>query len=71
MDADDFDDWCKWHRWFPIDHQSNYHVPIAALHAATLNINRSSDAAPLSLYDCLVFAGVKARDVEIGEAQGW
>lgn len=71
MDADEFDGWLLWDRFFPLDDQSNFHVPIAALHAATMNVHRAQGAAPLRMMDCLHFRGLVPADTELGEVEGW
>ena len=64
MPAEEFDDWCIYHRHFPLDDQSNFHYPIAQLEATLININRAQGAPAVTLFDRLIFKKRPAVDPE-------
>ena len=71
LDAEDFDDWCTWHRWYPLDDQSNHHLPVANLHAAFLNANSTKGSKTYSFRDCLLFGGAPDDDGPGIFGQNW
>lgn len=64
ISADEFDDWCEYHKVYPIDDQSNFHVPVASLHASFINANRADNSQPVGLADCLVFRNQKDQHID-------
>jgi len=57
-------------RRYPIDDESNFQMPIAALHASFRNANSSPNSSPVSMQDMMLFA--ESPDVESQLlSQGW
>jgi hypothetical protein len=57
----------------PIDDESNYQMPIAALHARLFNVNRDPEKSrAMTMNDMLIFRRKgPEEELELGESPGW
>lgn len=69
ISAEAFDKWCLYHARYPLDDQSNFHMPLASLHASFLSSKsaerRSDSSKVFKISECMVFA--ERKDGEEGE----
>ena len=64
MTEKEFRRWAQFMSQEPMDDQSNFHYPLAALRADFINANRASNSEPVKISDCLLFANRDEPDVE-------
>lgn len=65
LSAEEFDRWVEYDRIRPLDDQSNFHVPIAGLHALLFNINRDPrKQRELKREQCMAFAPQEEQTID-------